>query len=101
MPLATKLVPRKEIAGLNSLNAAQKALDLYNSEKGPLANGKQQSQAWTQYNIRSMNIQTLSGVTSLKDGKLRSAAVNYIDTIADPAGTDPATLQKDIADRLA
>jgi hypothetical protein len=91
----------KEIAGLNSLKAAQKALDLYNSEKGPLATGKRQSEAWTQYNIRSMNIQTLSGVMSLKDGKLRSAAVDYIDMIADPAGADPAKSQKDIADRLA
>ena len=91
----------KAIAGLNSLKAAQTALDLYNKEKGSTANTKQQSEAWTQYNIRSMNIQTLSGVMTLKDGKLRSAAVDYVNLIADPAGADPTKSRQDIADRLA
>jgi hypothetical protein len=98
----------KEIAGLNSLKAAQTALDLYNKEKGSTPGSKQQSAAWTQYNIRSINIQTLSGMMTLKDGKLRSAAVDYIDMIADPSGTSaaesqssPAQAQRDIADRLA
>jgi hypothetical protein len=98
----------KEIAGLNSLKAAQTALDLYNKEKGSTPGSKQQSAAWTQYNIRSINIQALSGMMTLKDGKLRSAAVDYIDMIADPSGTsgaesqsNPAQAQRDIADRLA
>jgi hypothetical protein len=102
--LAKKL---KTVAGLNALKAAQEALDLYNQQKKS-ANPKQQAEAWTQYNIQSMNIQTLSGVMTLKDGKLRSAAVDYIDTIADPTGanaaksqSDPVKAQKDIADRLA
>jgi hypothetical protein len=98
----------KEIAGLNSLKAAQTALDLYNKEKGSTLGSKQQSAAWTQYSIRSINIQTLSDVITLKDGKLRSAAVDYIDMIADPSGagaaksqSDPATARRDVADRLA
>ncbi|MGX7741073.1 hypothetical protein [Rhodopseudomonas parapalustris] len=96
----------KAIAGLNSLKAANAALELYNKEKGSSAPGsKQQQSAWTNYNIRSMNIQTLSGVISLKDGELRSAAMDYIDSIADPtdakAGPDLVQQQREIASRLA
>jgi hypothetical protein len=91
----------KSISSLNTLKATQKALDLYQDEKKSAAKKKQQDEAWTRYNVRSINIQTLSGVMSLKDGKLRSAAADYIDMIADPAGTDPTQSQQDIADRLA
>ncbi|QDL98046.1 hypothetical protein FLL57_12315 [Rhodopseudomonas palustris] len=96
----------KAIAGLNSLKAANAALELYNKEKGSGGPGsKQQQSAWTSYNIRSMNIQTLSGVISLKDGELRSAALDYIDSIADPtgakAGPDLVQQQREIANRLA
>lgn len=91
----------KTVSSLNSLKATQKALDLYQDEKKSAANKKQQDEAWTRYNVRSINIQTLSGVMSLKDGKLRSAATDYIDMIADPAGTDSTKSQQDIADRLA
>lgn len=88
----------KEISALNSLKAAQTALDLYNKEKGQPGSA-QQSEAWTRYNLHSMNIQTLSGVISLQDGKLRSAAVDYMDMITDPTGT--AASAKDVANRLA
>jgi hypothetical protein len=96
----------KAVAGLNSLKAAKTALDLYNKEKGSTAGSAQQQKAWTNYNIQSINIQTLSGVMSLKDGKLRSAAVDYIDMLADPngtngAGSDQAQKQRDVANRLA
>ncbi|NVN88711.1 MAG: hypothetical protein HXX15_21750 [Rhodopseudomonas sp.] len=91
----------KAVAGLSALKAANTALELYNKDKGASAGSKQQQQAWTQYNIRSINIQTLSGVLSLKDGNLRSAAVDYIDTIADPHGDGTIASQKNIADRLA
>jgi hypothetical protein len=91
----------KTISSLNSLKATQKALDLYTDEKKSATSKKQQAEAWTRYNVRSINIQALSGVMSLKDGKLRSAAADYIDMIADPAGTDPTKSQQDIADRLA
>jgi hypothetical protein len=90
----------KTVAALNSLKAAQTALDLYTKEKGSAAGSKQQQKAWTDYNIRSINIQTLSGVMSLTDGKLRSAAVDYIDLVADPTGA-AASSQKDATNRLA
>uniref|UniRef100_Q07P41 Uncharacterized protein n=1 Tax=Rhodopseudomonas palustris (strain BisA53) TaxID=316055 RepID=Q07P41_RHOP5 len=90
----------KTVAALNSLKAAQTALDLYTKEKGSAAGSKQQQKAWTDYNIRSINIQTLSGVMSLTDGKLRSAAVDYIDMVADPTGA-AASSQKDATNRLA
>jgi len=90
----------KTVAALNSLKAAQTALDLYNKEKGSAAGSKHQQKAWTDYNIRSINIQRLSGVMSLTDGKLRSAAVDYIDLVADPTGT-AASSQKDAMNRLA
>ncbi|MGO3933043.1 hypothetical protein NP284_32605 [Rhodopseudomonas pseudopalustris] len=88
----------KEISALNALKAAQTALELYNKEKGAPGSA-QQSDAWTRYNLHSMNIQTLSGVISLQDGKLRSAAVDYMDMITDPTGT--AASAKDVANRLA
>ena len=96
----------KEISGLNALKAANAALELYNKEKGSSSPGsKQQQTAWSNYNARSMNIQTLSGVISLKDGQLRSAALDYIDSIADPtgakAGPDLVQQQREIASRLA
>ena len=88
----------KEISALNALKAAQTALELYNKEKGQTGSA-QQSEAWTRYNLHSMNIQTLLGVISLQDGKLRSAAVDYIDMVTDPTGT--AASAKDLANRLA
>jgi hypothetical protein len=90
----------KAVAGLNSLKAAQVALDMYNEEKKSTTNKKQEGEAWTRYNIRSINIQALSGVMTMKDGKLRSAAVDYMDMLSDPTGADPAKA-KDVADRLA
>ena len=90
----------KTVASLNSLKAAQAALDLYTKEKGSANGSQQQQKAWADYNIRSMNIQTLSGVMSLTDGKLRSAAVDYIDMIADPTGAS-ASSAKDATNRLA
>jgi hypothetical protein len=90
----------KTVAALNSLKAAQTALDLYTKEKGSAAGSQQQQKAWVDYNIRSINIQKLSGVMSLTDGKLRSAAVDYIDMIADPTGA-AASSQKDATNRLA
>jgi hypothetical protein len=90
----------KTVAALNSLKAAQTALDLYTKEKGSAAGSQQQQKAWVDYNIRSINIQRLSGVISLTDGKLRSAAVDYIDLVADPTGA-AASSQKDATNRLA
>jgi transketolase len=90
----------KAVSGLNSLKAAQTALDMYNEEKKS-ANKQEQAEAWKTYNIRSINIQALSGVMTMKDGKLRSAAVDYIDMLADPNGVVSGKSGKEIKERLA
>jgi hypothetical protein len=91
----------KEVSGLNALKAAQASLDLYNEQKKSTNSEAKQAEAWKNYNIRSMNIQTLSGVMTMKDGKLRSAAVDYMDMIADPTGISAAKSRQDFASRLA
>jgi hypothetical protein len=91
----------KEVSGLNALKAAQASLDLYNEQKKSTNSEAKQAEAWKNYNIRSMNIQTLSGVMTMKDGKLRSAAVDYMDMIADPTGINAAESRQDFASRLA
>jgi hypothetical protein len=90
----------KAVSGLNSLKAAQTALDMYN-EKKKSANKQEQAEAWKSYNIRSINIQALSGVMTMKDGKLRSAAVDYIDMLADPNGLVSGKSVKELKERLA
>ncbi|UZE51534.1 hypothetical protein [Rhodopseudomonas sp. P2A-2r] len=90
----------KAVSGLNSLKAAQTALDMYNEEKKS-ANKQEQAEAWKTYNIRSINIQALSGVMTMKDGRLRSAAVDYIDMLADPNGLVSGKSGKEIKERLA
>lgn len=90
----------KEVSGLNSLKAAQTALDMYNEDKKS-ANKQEQAEAWKTYNIRSINIQALSGVMTMKDGRLRSAAVDYIDMLADPNGLVSGKSGKEIKERLA
>jgi hypothetical protein len=91
----------KAVSGLNSLKAAQVALDMYNEEKKSTTNRKQQDEAWTRYNIRSINIQALSGVMTMKDGKLRSAAVDYMDMLSDPTGIVSGKSGKELKERLA
>jgi len=91
----------KEVSGLNSLKAAQVALDMYNEEKKSANSKKRQDEAWTTYNLRSINIQALSGVMTMKDGKLRSAAMDYVDMLADPNGIASGKSRKETADRLA
>lgn len=90
----------KDVSGLNSLKAAQTALDMYNEEKKS-ANKQEQAEAWKTYNIRSINIQALAGVMTMKDGRLRSAAVDYIDMLADPNGLVSGKSGKEIKERLA
>ncbi|MDB5501601.1 MAG: hypothetical protein JWR89_1503 [Tardiphaga sp.] len=89
----------KDVSGLNSLKAAQTALDMYN-EARKSSNKQEQAEAWKTYNIRSINIQALSGVMTMKDGKLRSAAVDYIDMLADPNGLASGKSGKAVTERL-
>jgi hypothetical protein len=90
----------RTVTTMSSLKATQTALDLYYADKG--APGSQRhADAWTRYTIRAMNIQGLAGLITLNDGKLRSASVGYIDTIADPTGLLTNTSPRDVANRLA
>jgi hypothetical protein len=89
----------KDVSGLSSLKAAQTALDMYNEAKKS-SNKQEQAEAWKTYNIRSINIQALSGVMTMKDGKLRSAAVDYIDMLADPNGLASGKSGKAVTERL-
>jgi hypothetical protein len=91
----------KEVSGLSALKAAQASLDLYTEQKKATTDEKKQAEAWKNYNIRALNIQTLSGVMTMKDGKLRSAAIDYVDMIADPTGINSGKSRQDVADRLA
>jgi hypothetical protein len=91
----------KEVSGLNALKAAQASLDLLTEQKKSTNSEAKQAEAWKNYNIRSINIQTLSGVMTMKDGKLRSAAADYMDMIADPTGLNSVTSRQDFANRLA
>ncbi|MBN8938061.1 MAG: hypothetical protein J0H01_01160 [Rhizobiales bacterium] len=68
----------KAIASLNALRATQKALELYNEEQKAARNKDEQGAAWDRYATRSMAIQKLSGSFSLKQGKLSSAAMDYV-----------------------
>lgn len=90
----------KEVAGLNALKAAQASLDLYTEQKKSTNDETKQAEAWKNYHVRALNIQTLSGVMTVKDGKLRSAAVDYVDMIADPTGIKSGKSRQDVADRL-
>jgi hypothetical protein len=90
----------KDVSGLSSLKAAQASLDLFNAQKKATSDEDKRAKAWTDYNIRSMNIQTLSGVMTMKDGKLRSAAVDYMDMVTDPTGIASGASRQNVADRL-
>jgi hypothetical protein len=91
----------KEVSGLNALKAAQASLDLYTEQKKSANTDAKQADIRKNYDLRSINIQALSGVMTMKDGKLRSAAVDYMDMIADPTGIESGTSRKDFASRLA
>jgi hypothetical protein len=91
----------KKVSGLHALKAAQVALDMYNEEKKSVGSRQQEAEAWTRYNLRSINIQTLNGVMTMKDGKLRSAAMDYIEMLADPKGAKSGKPATEVKDRLA
>lgn len=68
----------KAIASLNALRATQKALELYQEEQKAARNKDEQSAAFDRHATRSLAIQKLSGSFSLKQGKLSSAAMDYV-----------------------
>lgn len=92
----------KAIASLNALRATQKALELYNEEQKAARNKDEQSAAFDRHATRSQAIQKLSGSFSLKQGKLSSAAMDYV-IASDPRSDRAAQAEavKAQADRAA
>jgi putative NADH-flavin reductase len=74
----------KAVATLNALRATLEALRLYNEEKKAAATKEQQVAASDRYTMRSMYIFSLSGLLTLKDGKITSAAMDYAKSLSDP-----------------
>ncbi len=72
----------KTIAKLSALQATQKALDLYYQEKkAAKGDAKLEKAADERYGLRAAQIKELSGTLIFEDGKLHSAAIDYIDAI--------------------
>lgn len=72
----------KAIAKLGALQATQKALDLYYEEKKAAKGDKRLEKAADErYAVHASRIKELSGTLTFEDGKLHSAANDYIDAI--------------------
>lgn len=78
----------ESVASLKAMQAAQKSLELYNEEKKSARSRDEQEAAYGRYTSRMVDIQTLSGVMTLKDGALTSAAEDYMGVMS---GATPAT----------
>lgn len=72
------------VATLNTLRAAQKALDLFAAEKKAARDDDERVAAFGRYTARSMTLQGLSGSMTLKDGALSSSALAYVETLSGP-----------------
>ncbi|MEH3118842.1 MAG: hypothetical protein PGN25_14945 [Methylorubrum populi] len=69
----------KDVAGLNAMKAAQKALEAFAKEKKDTRNDDERDAAYGRYTARLMKSQELSGTMTLNDGKLRSASVDFME----------------------
>ncbi len=78
----------ESVASLKAMQAAQRSLELYNEEKKSARSRDEQEAAYERYTARMIDIQTLSGVMTLKDGALTSAAEDYLGVMS---GATPAT----------
>lgn len=79
----------KDVAALNSMRAAQKALELYAAEKKAARNDDERGAAFDRYTARSIAIQERSGEMTLKEGKLGSAALDYVTSLTGPKASVP------------
>lgn len=68
----------KDVASLNGMRAAQKALEAFDAEKKAAKNDDEKSLAYGRYTSRLIESQDLSGTMTLDDGKLRSASVEFM-----------------------
>ncbi|WP_455974734.1 hypothetical protein [Methylorubrum populi] len=81
----------ESVASLKAMQAAQKSLELYNQEKKNARDRNEQNAAYERHSTRMIDIQKLSGVMTLKDGALSSAAEDYMGVMsgAVPTASDP------------
>lgn len=68
----------KDIASLNAMKAAQKALEALDTDMKSARDDEEKSMSYELYTARSMASQKLSGVMILDDGKLRSASGEFM-----------------------
>lgn len=68
----------KDVAGLNAMRAAQKALEAFDTERKAARNEAEQDAAYALYMTRSATAQDLSGTMTLEDGKLRSWSLEFM-----------------------
>lgn len=83
----------KEIASLSALKAAQVALELYVAEKKAARNEDEEKAALGRHMSLSLTIPKLSDVLTFKDGKISSAALDYVNALKPPdaESSDPAS----------
>ena len=89
----------KAVATLNALRATLEALRLFNEEKKSATTKEQQTEAWDRYTVRSLYIHSLSGLLTLKDGKITSASMDYARSLSDSSRVGHA-LQRQSTDVL-
>lgn len=88
----------KDVAGLNAMRAAQKALEAFEAEKRAAKDDDALDAAYGRYTARLMTSQDLSGTMTLDDGKLRSASREFMDR---SVGEVPAAKASTKAEQVA
>lgn len=68
----------KDVAALNAMKAAQKALEAFETERKAARDDDARDAAYGLYTARLMRSQELSGTMTLEDGTLRSASVAFM-----------------------
>lgn len=82
----------KAVATLNALRASQEVLRLQNEELRSARTEEERDAARNRSMLRSMDIQSLYGSMTLKDGELTSAATRYVSLLSE---RDPGELADD------
>ena len=89
----------KALSALHTMSAMQDVIRAYNAEKRSAGGDKdKQANAWDNYALRSMQVQSLSGAFQLKDGQLTSATTEYAATMQGAAPSPGATMARGVTD---
>ncbi|NGM37996.1 MULTISPECIES: hypothetical protein [Methylobacterium] len=87
----------REVAGLNAMKAAQKALEAFDKEKKAARNDEERDAAYGRYTARLMKSQDLSGTMTLDDGKLRSWSVEFMNSSVGEVAAPKASAKAEAA----